>query len=167
MAVSSSFFVHLLSVGLLISSVVGGFVLDRKFRNTQDHKIRLAIAGASRTMGLFSPVAAVLLLITGIGNIHELFAGTDTKWYSEGWLVAKIVLYAIMVLNGTVYGPSLTRGRLKLLSAIEEQSAPPGAESLLRSTNNQITLFYFVQFLFLLLVIYVSVFGSGKHPGAF
>lgn len=150
-----------------MSSVVAGFVLDRKFRKASDHKVRLAIAGASRTMGLLSPVAAVLLLMTGIGNIHELFAGTDTNWYSQGWLVAKIVLYAIMVLNGSFYGPSLTRGRLKLLSSIEDQSAPPGVESALQSTNNQITLFYLVQSLFLLLIIYVSVFGSGKHPGAF
>lgn len=166
MTVSISFFFHLIAFGLLVTTVFSGFVLDRKFRKESDHRQRLTIAGISRTIGLLSPVAAVLLLVSGIGNIHNRLIGPEMSWYSEGWLVAKIVVYVIMVLNGMVYGPRLTRGRLKLLSAMAEQSAPPNADATLRSFNRQLTMFYFVQTLLLLLVLYISVFGSGKHPGA-
>ena len=166
MTVSISLFLHLLAFGLLTTTVLSAFILDRKFRKETDHKLRLTIAGISRTIGLLSPVAALLLLFTGIGNIHNRFIGLEMRWYSEGWLVAKIVLYVLMVLNGMVYGPRLTRGRLKLLNSMAEQSAPSNADAALRSFNRQITLFYFVQTLLLLLVVYISVFGSGKHPGA-
>jgi len=166
MTVSTSFFLHLIAFGLLTTTLVSGFVLDRRFRKETDHKLKVTIASISRTIGLLSPVAAVLLLVTGIGNIHNRTIGTELEWYAEGWLVAKIVLYVLMVLNGSVYGPGLIRGRLKLLNAVAEQSAPPNAEAALRSYNRQISLFYFVQTLLLLLVVYISVFGSGKHPGA-
>ena len=166
MTVSISFFLHLIAFGLLATTVLSGFVLDRKFRKESDHRLRLSIAGISRTIGLLSPVAALLLLLSGIGNIHNRFIGPEMRWYAEGWLVAKIILYVVMVLNGMVYGPRLTRGRLKLLNAMAEQSAPANADTTLRSFNRQITLFYFVQTLLLLMVVYISVFGSGKHPGA-
>ena len=166
MTFSISFFLHLVAFGLLTTTILSGFVLDRKLRKESDHRLRLTIAGVSRNIGLLSPIAALLILVTGIGNIHNRFFGTEMRWYAEGWLVAKIVLYVVMVLNGMIYGPRLTRGRLKLLNAVSEQSAPPDAESTLRSYNKQITLFYFVQTTLLLLVLYISVFGSGKHPGA-
>ncbi len=166
MTVSISFFLHLVAFGLLTTTVVSGFLIDRKFRKETDHRLRLTIAGIARTIGLLSPVAAMLLLFTGIGNIHNRFIEPEMRWYTEGWLVAKIILYVVMVLNGMVYGPRLTRGRLKLLNTMADQSAPANADTTLRSLNRQITLFYFVQTLLLLLVVYISVFGSGKHPGA-
>lgn len=165
MTVSISFLLHLLAFGVLTTTVLSGFILDRKFRKETDHKLRLTIAGISKAFGLLSPVAALLLLFSGIGNIHNRFIGPEMRWYSEGWLVAKIILYTLMVLNGMVYGPRLTRGRLKLLNSMAEQSAPANADAALRSFNRQITLFYFVQTLLLLLVVYLSVFGPGKHPG--
>lgn len=165
MAVSISFYLHLVAFGILMTTVVSGFLLDRKFRNETDRRLRLTIASISKTIGLLSPVAAVLLLLTGIGNIHNRFVGPEMRWYAEGWLVAKIILYVLMVLNGMIYGPRLTRGRLKLLNSMAEQTAPANADATLRSFNRQITLFYLVQTLLLLLVVYISVFGSGKHPG--
>ena len=166
MTVSITFLLHLLAFGVLTTTVISGFILDRKLRKEPDHRVRLTIAGIARTIGLLSPIAAVLLLFTGIGNIHNRFIGPEMRWYTEGWLVAKIVLFVVMVLNGMIYGPRLTRGRLKHLTSIAEQSAPPNADGALRSFNRQITMFYFVQMLLLLLVVYISVFGSGKHPGA-
>lgn len=86
-------------------------------------------------------------------------------WYDEGWLVAKIILFAVMVFNGLFYGPALIRNRLKAVKAQAEQSAPPDAEVLIRSFNKQITLFYLVQTLLLLFIVFLSVAGSGKHAG--
>jgi hypothetical protein len=70
-----------------------------------------------------------------------------------------------MLLNGVVYGPKLSRSRMNLLKAIRDQTAPPEAEKLLASVNRQLTLFYLVQTVLLLVILYLSVFGSGKHPG--
>jgi hypothetical protein len=165
MRVSVAFVLHLLSIGILTTSLLAGFILDRKLRREPDLRLKLYVAGISRIIGLLSPLAAMLLLITGIANIHNRFLGSTSAWYTEGWLVAKIILYVVMVLNGMFYGPGLLRGRLKILRSQAEKTAPMNADTSLRSFNNQLTLFYAVQTLLFLFIIYISVFGSAKHPG--
>jgi len=165
MRVSYAFVLHLLSVGMLTTTLLGGFILDRKLRKEPDLRLKLYTAGISRTIGLLSPVAAILLLVTGIANIHNRFLGSTSAWYAEGWLVAKIIVYVVMVLNGMFYGPGLMRSRLKLIRSQAEQSAPTNADTLIRSYNRQLTLFYAVQTLLFLFIVYISVFGTAKHPG--
>ena len=165
MRVSVTFVLHLLSLGILTTSLLAGFILDRKLRREPDLRLKLYVAGISRIIGLLSPLAAFLLLITGIANIHNRFFGSTSAWYAEGWLVAKIILYVVMVLNGMFYGPGLQRGRLKIVRSQVEQTAPMNADTSLRSFNNQLTLFYSVQTLLFLFIITISVFGTAKHPG--
>lgn len=165
MRASVAFVLHLLSLGILMTTLLGGFILDRKIRSELDVRMKLFTAGIARTFGLLSPLAAVLLLLTGIANIHNRFLGSTAVWYTEGWLVAKVILYVVMVFNGMVYGPGLTRSRVKIFKSQIDQTAPPDAGALIRSINKQLTLFYLVQMLLLLFIVYLSVFGSAKHQG--
>jgi len=165
MKVSISFLLHLVGFGMLFTTILAGFVIDRKFRGQTDYTMKLFTAQIARTIGLLSPFAAVLLLATGIGNIHNRYLDSSLSWYSEGWLVAKIILFAVSLLNGMIYGPRLTRNRTALVKSLSDHSAPPDAEQLLRSLNNQITLFYLVQTTLMLIILVLSVFGTGKHPG--
>jgi hypothetical protein len=57
------------------------------------------------------------------------------------------------------------RRRLKIIRSQAEQTAPMNADTLIRSYNKQLTLFYAVQTLLFLFIIYISVFGTAKHPG--
>ena len=165
MRVSVAFVIHLLSIGLLMTTLLGGFILDRKIRSELDVRMKLFTAGIARMFGLLSPLAAVLLLLTGIVNIHNRYLGATSVWYTEGWLVAKVVLYVVMVFNGMVYGPGLTRSRVKIFKSQIDQTASPDVGAQIRSINKQLTLFYLVQMLLLLFIVYLSVFGSAKHPG--
>jgi len=165
MRVSIAFVLHLLSFGILTTTLLAGFILDRRLRKVPDFQSKLTTAGISKTIGLLSPVATILLLLTGIANIHNRFLGSTSAWYAEGWLVAKIVLYVVMVFNGMFYGPGLMRSRLKILRSQAEQTAPLNADTSIRSLNKQITLFFVVQTLLFLLIVYSSVFGTAKHPG--
>jgi uncharacterized membrane protein len=165
MRVSITFLFHLIGFGLLSTTILAGYIIDRKLRSQTDYNLKLNTAQIARVIGLLSPVATIVLLATGIGNIHNRYLAATLNWYDEGWLVAKIILFAVAVLNGMIYGPKLTRGRTKLVKALSENNAPANAEELMRSYNNQITLFYLVQTVLLLLILYLSVFGTGKHPG--
>jgi len=165
MRVSITFLLHLVGFGVLCATLLAGFIVDRKVRSQTDLNLKLFTSQIARTIGLLSPFAAVLLLATGIGNIHNRYLGSPLSWFDEGWLVAKIMLFAVSLLNGMVYGPKLTRNRTKLIKALADQSAPANAEELMRSYNTQITLFYLVQSVLLLLILFLSVFGTGKHPG--
>jgi hypothetical protein len=165
MRVSVAFVLHLLSVGILTTTLLAGFILDRKLRKEPDLRLKLYTASISRIVGLLSPLAAILLLLTGIANIHNRFLGSTSAWYAEGWLVAKIILYVVMLFNGMFYGPGLIRSRLKIIRAQAEQTGPLNADTSIRSLNKQITLFYAVQTLMFLFILYISVFGTAKHPG--
>lgn len=165
MITSIAFLLHLVGFGVLCASLIGGFILDRTLRSQTDFNLKRYAARIARTIGLLSPVAAILLLASGIGNIHNRYLASTLTWFGEGWLVAKLILFAVLVLNGVIYGPQLTRNRLNLIKALAEESAPPNAEGLMRSYNNQLTLFYIVQTLFLLLILFLSVIGPGKHSG--
>ena len=167
MRVSIAFVLHLLSVGILTTTLLAGFILDRKLRKEPDLRLKIYTAGILRNIGLLSPVAAILLLVTGIANIHNRFLGSTSAWYTEGWLAAKIILYVVMVFNGMFYGPGLMRSRLKIIRSLAEQTVPMNADTLIRSSNKQITLFYAVQILAFLFIVYLSVFGTAKHPGVF
>jgi hypothetical protein len=166
MRVSIAFVVHLLSVGIITTTLLAGFIIDRKIRKEPDVRLRLYLSGLSRSIGLWSPVAAILLLITGIANIHNRFLGSSTDWYSEGWLVAKIVLYVVIVLNGMLYGPRLMRSRVGVFKTMTGQTVPADADATLRSLNRQIFSFYIIQMVLFLLILYISVFGTAKHPGS-
>ena len=154
---------HLLGFGLFTTILVAGFILERRFRREVDFRIMSAVGGASRGIGLLSPFAALLMLLTGIGNIYHRHLGTTLAWYGEGWLVAKIILFVIFVLNGVLGGPRLVRNRMKILSAQADQGAQPNSDALVRSINRQLNLFYFVQTILFLLIVCLSVFGAGKH----
>jgi hypothetical protein len=162
---SYTFVLHLLSFGVLVTSLLAGFILDRRLRSEKNIDLKIYVGAIARIIGLLSPLAALLLLLSGIGNIYNRYAGSTMSWFQEGWLVAKIMFFALMLLNGVVYGPKLSRSRMNLLKSIRDQAAPPEAEKLLASVNRQLTLFYLVQTVLLLVILYLSVFGSGKHPG--
>lgn len=159
--------IHLLGFGTLVTMLISGIILDIKFRKENDWGLKLYLSGIMKTFGMISPFVAVIMLITGIGNIHNRLSGSDIAWYQEGWLVAKIICFAILVINGGANGPRLSKNRTMLVKAIKDKTAPPDAERKLQGYNRQITLFYIVQAVLLFAVVYLSVFGTGKHPGAF
>ncbi len=164
---SYNFFFHIVGVGFVFVVVVGGWLIHRKIVKEHDPHLKLYVSQSGRIVGIMSPFVALLLLLTGIGNIYNRDLGTDLHWYSEGWLVAKIIFFAVFVVNGAVFGAVLARKRNVLLKAIDGPSAPADAETTLHSYYHQFMWHYLVQFLLLTIILLLSTFGSGKHPGAF
>lgn len=167
MSGSYSFFFHIVAVGFLFVIVFGGWAFNRKIVREKDLQLQLYISNWSRSIGILSPFVALVLLVTGIGNIYNRELGTTLHWYNEGWLVAKLIFFVIIVVNGSTVAALLGRKRTSLFRAISENNAPANSEELLKSYNRQFGWHYLVQFLLLAIIIYLSTFGDGKHPGVF
>lgn len=167
MSGSFSFFFHIVGVGLVSAIVLGGWVVNRRIVKEKDVKLQLYVSQLSRPFGLASPFVVLLLLITGIGNIYNRELGTSIHWYNEGWLVAKLFLFAIFAVNGGVFGAVLGRRRTALLRTMSEEQPPERAEDTLKNYNRQFSWHYLVQFLLLVIIIALSIFGDGRHPGVF
>lgn len=159
--------IHLFGFGTLVTTLLAGYILERKFRKEDDWGLKLYLGGIMKTIGMISPFVAIIMLITGIGNIHNRLSGSGIAWYQEGWLVAKIICFAILVINGGANGPRLSKNRTMLVKAIKDKTAPADAEQKLQRYNGQLALFYIVQSVLLIAVVALTVFGAGKHPGAF
>jgi len=165
MRVSINFLFHIIGFGLVFTSLLGGWIIERRIRAEQDWNQKLYIGKISRRFGLLSPIASVVMLLTGIVSIFNLYNGNISLWYTEGWLIAKIILFSFLLINGAIFGPILVRRRTKLMQDFAGKTTTEDAEVTFRVLSTSITTFYLVQFLLLIIIIGLSVAGGGKHPG--
>jgi putative copper export protein len=162
---SINFLFHLIGFGFLFTALLGGWILERRIRSEKEWDQKLFAGKISRRFGLLSPIASIIMLLTGIVNIINLSDGNINLWYTKGWLIAKIILFAFLLVNGAVFGPILVRRRTKLMQGISEKTAPEDAEVTIKIMNKSISTYYLVQFLLLIIIMYLSVAGGEKHPG--
>jgi hypothetical protein len=162
---SINFLFHIIGFGLVFTALLGGWIIERRIRAEKDWNQKLYIGKINRRFGLLSPIASVIMLLTGIVNIFNFYNGDISLWYTEGWLMAKIIIFAFLLINGAVFGPILIRRRTKLIQGITEKAPLEDAEGTIKILSKSITTFYLVQFLLLIIILFLSVFGGGKHPG--
>jgi len=162
---SINFLFHIMGFGLVFTTLLGGWIIERRISAEKDWSQKLYVGKIGRRFGLLSPLASFVMLLTGIVNIINLYDGDIALWYAEGWLIAKIILFAFLLVNGAVFGPILVRRRTKLIQGIIEKAASDEAEHTITILSKSITTFYLVQFLLLIIILVLSVFGGGKHPG--
>lgn len=162
---SINFIFHLIGFGLVFTALLGGWIVERRIRAEKDWNQKLYIGKINSRFSLLSPIACVIMLLTGIVNIFNLNEGNINLWYTEGWLMAKIILFAFLLINGAVFGPILFRRRTKLMQGITEKTTTEDAEIAFKILSKSITTFYLVQFLLIIIILCLSVAGGGKHPG--
>ena len=165
MRFSINFLFHLIGFGLVFTALLGGWIIERRIRAEKNWDQKIYVGKIGRRFGLLSPFASVVMLLTGIVNIFNLYNDNINLWYNEGWLIAKIILFAFLLINGAVFGPILSRRRTKLMQGIIAKTAPEDAESTFIVLSKSMTTFYLVQFLLLIIILCLSVAGGGKHLG--
>lgn len=144
-----SLYFHLIGFGLLVTTLVAGILLEMQYRRAPDPAAKSTILRSLRRIGLLSPVAMLIMLITGIGNMTATNAGI----FTHGWLTAKIMLFALAVISGILFS---VKGRKR--SALQESAGGAAAAGVqLREHNRQISLFYLVLGVLLAIILYLSV----------
>ncbi len=151
-----SLLVHLIGLGMISTLLFAGPVLEKRFQAVEDVNAKLELQKILRTIGLLSPLAVAVLLISGIGNM--LYGGYGL--FSSGWLTAKIIFFAIAVVNGAVMG---ARGgkRGKLIQQLVRGEVSGNAAEEIQAMNKQQLMFYRVQTLLILIIVILSVFKPG------
>ena len=145
---------HFLGFGLLVTLNVAGFILNRQYKKAQDFQTKAIILRSLRPIGLLSPVAVIIMLITGIGNMQILGYGLLTV----GWLTAKIIFFAIAVISGALFGVVMQK-RGKLVQQIATGQAETNATERLQGYDKQISLFHIVMPILLLIIVWLAIYG--------
>jgi uncharacterized membrane protein len=151
-------FFHFIGMGMLVSLIIAGIILEGKYRKLPTLQEKALLLGIMKQYGILSPVATILLLVTGIGNMHALAYGL----FDFGWLTAKIIFFAIAATNGAIFGV-ISRKRGVLVGKMLKNEAPPDAESQLNNLNKQVTMFHLVLDLLFIIILALAVFG--RHGG--
>jgi uncharacterized membrane protein SirB2 len=147
------FLFHLIGFGMIAALLFAGPILERKFQKAETLDAKLAIYRAMKSVGLLSPFAVLVLVATGIGNMY--FTGLGP--FKAGWLTAKLIFFAIVIVNGSMTGGrALKRGKLLLRLARGENV--PNALPEMQRYNKQQTTFYFTQTILVLVILALSVF---------
>ena len=167
MSGSFVFLLHLIGFSLVSAIVVTGWILNNRFIRETDLSLKLYVGGISRVFVFLSPIAALLILVSGIGNIYNLYYGTPVSWYEEGWLVIKVVLFGVLLVNGMIFGPMMSGKRLKVVQEMMESGVNEANTKQLTDLNSQMRWFSLVQSVLLLGILFFSAFGTSKHPGYF
>ncbi len=150
-----SLYFHFIGLGLLVTATVAGFILNAQYKKAKDIHTKATILRTTRPIGLISPAASLIMLVTGIGNMHSLgYSVLDLP----GWLAYKIILFVIALVSGILFG-ILSRKRGMLVGQMAAGTAPPNAEQALKSYNSQVSVSYLVMTLLLLIILFLSIIG--------
>ena len=158
--------IHLLGFGMLAGSTFAGWVLNGRFSSETEPEPKLAIGRAMRSVSLLLPVAAILLLVTGIALIYFEYTLRSMAWLGQWWLVVKVVLFGILFTNGTILGPSIARKRFAMIQGVLDGEQELIEEAPLNQLNAQMRWFYAVQTILLIGIVSFSLFGPSNHLGA-
>jgi uncharacterized membrane protein SirB2 len=112
-------------------------------------------------VGLLSPAAIVLLLLTGIGNMVIL----DLGFTDEPWLTVKIILFLIAAVNGIIFGIR-SKKRGMLVGQMAKSNAPVNAEKTLAGMDRYSLLFLVVQTILLTAILVLAVWKPDISRGA-
>lgn len=145
---------HFLGLGLFVTVLVAGFILDVQYRRASDPQTKAIILKSLRPIGLLSPFALLVVIISGIGNMHAIGVGL----LDFGWLTAKIIFVAIAAISGMLFGIKAQQ-RGQLVQQMAKGDTPPDAYAKLKTFDNQQRLFYAVNSILLLIILSLSVYG--------
>lgn len=146
---------HMMGFGFLSTTLIGGGILEVQFRRTKEESTKVIISRSMKAIGLLSPIAILVLLVTGIINMS---LNHFTLLQLPGWLAFKIVFFTLLIINGVLFAIQ-SRKRNILLQKVSEGEASNTVTGILLGIQKQITLFYVVLALLILLILYLSITG--------
>ncbi len=153
--VNLSLLVHIVGVGLLFAGIVPVWIVESMLRSAVDARSAHLYHKAMVNIGILTPVASAVLLISGVTNI----VAERLDFWSQGWLMIKLALFIAMGAIGAIQGKAYrTRGRL--VEAIALGDAPATAPADVEMFSRRLSLFNRTQSLLLVLILIVTLFRS-------
>ena len=151
---------HYIGFGIFFTLNLAGTVLEVRLAKADTFEKKIVLLGVMRTLGLMSPIASLIILVSGIANMHAIAIGLGN---APSWLVAKIFFFVFAVISGVLFGIA-SRKRAAIIVAQSQGKAPADADAKLKALNTQIRLFQFVLPLLLLIIVGLAVYGvHGMH----
>lgn len=144
---------HYIGIGLIFAALLGGWILNTVYDNAGNYHAKLIILKSLRRIGLISPAAILVLLVTGGANMYY----TSYSFSNAPWLTTKVIVFLIAATLGSVFGARGAK-RAVLVSSLADGNAVEGAAVQLQTIDRQQRLFYMFQSIMILAILILSVF---------
>ncbi len=145
---------HFIGMGLLVAVQVAGFVVGKQYKKAQNLQTKATLLKVMRPIGLLSPIAVVIMIVSGIGNMHTF----QIALADFSWLQIKIVIFAIAAILGIVMG-IISKKRSSLVDVMLQGKVPPEAEANLKKYDGLMQVFSIITPILLLAILCLSVYG--------
>ena len=158
---------HFIGFGIIATLNIAGNILNRQYKKAPDLLTKATILRSMRPIGMLSPLAVVIMLVTGIGNMQMMgirFVGATIDGSYEpgildiGWLTGKVILYIIIAISGVIFGIKAGK-RGALVASMAKGNPPANAEELLRQYDKQIDMGYIVFPIIVIAILFLAIYG--------
>jgi len=146
--------IHLLGFGLIISVLIATPILEYYLRRAESYEQALQIAKMISRIGLLSPIAALILLLSGAALMTIYGYGL----FTHGWLTGKLLIFLVMVVTGAYSSMNVGKQRREIyIDLIEGKDNPKLPGELIRVHNRQ-SQYTRIQSAFLLMILIFTVY---------
>lgn len=158
---------HFIGFGIIATLNIAGIILNKQYKKAPDLQSKGAILRAMKPIGMLSPAAIIIMLVTGIGNMQLIgirFVGRTMDGAYEpgildiGWLTGKVILFLIVAIYGVLFGIK-SRKRGALVGSMIQGKAPANAEELLRQYDKQINMSYMIFPVIVIAILFLAIYG--------
>jgi uncharacterized membrane protein SirB2 len=149
---------HLVGVGMIFTVLFAGPVIESNFRWENDVRMKLHSAKLLRSIGLLSPFGALVLVISGIGNMITLEITFANLFGSAAWLGLKLLIFIGLLALGMTMSPKTARERLALLEHLSQPNPPEDIDEKMNTLNNRQTIFFTMNWVLVLGILLLTVF---------
>ncbi|MFZ1081835.1 MAG: hypothetical protein WAO19_07910 [Candidatus Kryptoniota bacterium] len=152
-----SLFFHLIGVGMIFTLLFAGPIVETNFRWENDISMKRHAAKLLRNIGLLSPFGALVLMLSGIGNMIGLNISFVNLFGSSAWLGIKIIFFIVLLAMGMVLSPKTARQRASLLEQMSQQNPPEDINDKLSALNKRQTIFFVANWVLVLLILVLTL----------
>ncbi len=148
---------HLIGVGMIFTLLFAGPIIEANFRWENDISMKRHSAKLLRNIGLLSPFGALVLIISGIGNMVLRNITFSDLFGSAAWLGFKLIIFIVLLAMGMAMSPKIAKQRMMILEHLSESEPPEDAEDKLNALNKRQTLFLVLNWLLVLLILVLTL----------
>ena len=152
-----SLFFHLIGVGMIFTLLFAGPIIEANFRWENDVRAKVHAAKLLRNIGLLSPFGALVLILSGIGNMITLNITIWDLFGKAWWLALKLLIFIALLIMGMVISPKTAKARAMLLDQLNQLNPPEDANSQLSVLNSRQTGLFILNWVLVLVIILLTI----------
>ncbi len=153
-----SLFFHLVGVGMIFTLLFAGPIVEANFRWENDIRMKQHAAKMLRSIGLLSPFGALVLILSGIGNMISLHMTVGDLFGSAWWLGLKLLVFIVLLGIGMAVSPKTARQRAMLLDQMNQINPPEDANDKMESINSKQTIFFVANWVLVVIIVLLTIF---------